>query len=274
MASKNPEKEDFDPLYTILRSKRETTGFQIMVEIAGHQPAVRQQEIAEKLGITPQAISEYIRELVDNGMVYSHGRGRYEISREGVEWVLKHSEALESYAKHVNRNIIHKIAVWCAVADEDFSKGDPAGVYMKDGWLYASRTPRSANGYAVMDARKGEDIGIARLDGIIDHTEGRINVCKVPRVEKGGSRQIDLDKLGKISEKSSIIAAVGLEAYITLQKASRKPDMYFGAREGVIEAAFHGLESTILVVDNEFTDLLNRLEDAGISYAVHDLIIS
>jgi putative transcriptional regulator len=273
MASENPEKGDFDPLYTILRSKRETTRFQIMVEIASHQPAVRQQEIAEKLGVTPQAVSDYIRELVDNGMVYSYGRGRYEISKEGVEWVLKHSEALEAYAKHVNRDIIHKIAVWCAIADEDMSEGDTAGVYMKDGWLFATRTPQSANGYAVMDAKKGEDIGIARLDGIIDHTEGKIHVCKVPRVEKGGSRQIDLGKLDKISGKSSIIAAVGLEAYIALRKAGREPDMYFGAREGVIEAAFHGLESTILVVDNEFTDLLNRLEDAGISYAVHDLII-
>jgi len=54
-----------DPLYIILRSKREATRFQILVEIAEHQPSVRQQEIAEILGVTPQAVSEYIRELVD-----------------------------------------------------------------------------------------------------------------------------------------------------------------------------------------------------------------
>ena len=58
-----------DPLYTILRSKREVTRLQILVEIAEHQPAVRQQEIADKLGVTPQAVSEYIRELADDGMV-------------------------------------------------------------------------------------------------------------------------------------------------------------------------------------------------------------
>lgn len=56
-----------DPLYVILRSKRESTRFQILVEIAEHQPSIRQQEIAEKLGVTPQAISEYIREMVDEG---------------------------------------------------------------------------------------------------------------------------------------------------------------------------------------------------------------
>jgi len=36
-----------DPLYVILRSKRESTRFQILVEIAEHQPSIRQQEIAE-----------------------------------------------------------------------------------------------------------------------------------------------------------------------------------------------------------------------------------
>ena len=50
-----------DSLYSILRSKREVSRLQILVEIAEHQPAVRQQEIANKLGVTPQAISEYIR---------------------------------------------------------------------------------------------------------------------------------------------------------------------------------------------------------------------
>ncbi len=102
-----------DPLYVILRSKREATRFQILVEIAEHQPAVRQQEIAAKLGVTPQAVSEYIRELVDEGLVTAHGRGgRYEVTKSGIEWVLRHAEALEAYARHINRDIIQQVAVW------------------------------------------------------------------------------------------------------------------------------------------------------------------
>ena len=85
-----------DPLYSILRSKREVSRLQILVEIAEHQPAVRQQEIAEKMGVTPQAISEYIRELVDEGMVSAIGRGNYEVTRAGIEWVLANAESLES----------------------------------------------------------------------------------------------------------------------------------------------------------------------------------
>src|SRR5690606_23041318 len=128
------------------------------VVIAEHQPAIRQQEIAEKLGVTPQAVSEYIRELVDEGLVTAHGRGRYEVTKSGIEWVLRHAEALESYARHVNRDIIQQVAVWTAIAREEIRKGDRVGVFMQDGWLYAAKEERSATGIATMDAQPGEDL--------------------------------------------------------------------------------------------------------------------
>ncbi len=152
-----------DPLYSILRSKREATRLQILVEIAEHQPAVRQQEIAGKLGVTPQAVSEYIRELVDDGMVAAHGRGRYDVTRSGIEWVLNHAEALESYARHIRRDIIQQVSTWTAIAAQDLKEGDEVGVYMKDGWLYASRGTQAAMGIVVIDARKGDDVGVTRL---------------------------------------------------------------------------------------------------------------
>lgn len=263
-----------DPLYTILRSKREVTRLQILVEIAEHQPAVRQQEIAEKLGVTPQAVSEYIRELADDGMVAAHGRGRYDVTRTGIEWVLQNAEALEAYARHIRRDVIQQVSTWTAIAAEALKEGTEVGVYMKDGWLYASRSPQSAMGVVVMDAQTGEDVGVTRLNGIIDHTEGTVHVCKVPRIQRGGSRKVRRDRLPDVIRLGGIIAAVGLEAYIALLQAGRRPDMFFGAREGVIEAAFHGIDCVIFIVDEEFTDFLKRLEGVGLSYQIHDLIAS
>lgn len=263
-----------DPLYVILRSKREVTRFQILVEIAEHQPAVRQQEIAEKLGITPQAVSEYIRELVEDGMASAHGRGRYEVTHQGIEWVLNNAEALEAYARHVTRDIIQQVTVWTAIAAEDLTAGDQVGVYMKGGWLYAARSDRNAMGEVTMDAPTGSDVGVARLTGIIEHTEGTVRVCKVPRVQRGGSRKVDTAALSRLVQDAGLVGAVGLEAYIALQHAGRTPDMFFGAREGVIEAAFHGMEVAIVIVDEEFTDFLKRLETAGLSYTIHDLSVA
>ena len=261
-----------DPLNLILRSKRETTRFQILVEIAEHQPAVRQQEIAGKLGVTPQAVSEYIRELADEGLVTAHGRGRYEVTKNGIEWVLRHAEALEAYARHVNRDIIQQVAVWTAIARDEIQKGDTVGVLMRDGWLYATQEEQSATGTATMDAVPGEDLGVAQLNGIIEHKEGLVHVCKVPRVERGGSRQIRTDLLQEAVRDVEMVAAVGLESYVALRKAELDPDMFFGSREGVIEAAFHGRECAILIVDEEFTDFLKRLETVGLTYTIHDLI--
>lgn len=263
---------DTDPLSTLLRSKREVTRLQILVEIAEHQPAIRQQEVARKLGVTPQAVSEYIRELVGEEMVAAHGRGHYSVTRSGIEWIQSQAEVLEAYARHIRRDVIQQVSTWTAIAATDLCEGEPVGVYMQGGFLYASREPRSAMGTVVRDAREGEDVGVARLSGLIDHTEGVIHVCKIPRIERGGSRRVRRDLLRELVQDAGVVAAVGLEAYVALEQIGRRPDMFFGAREGVIEAAFHGLECVIIIVDEEFTDFLKRLEGVGLSYTLHDLI--
>lgn len=267
-------KNEDEPGYTILRNKRDVSRFQILVEIAEHQPAVRQQEIAAMLGVTPQAISEYIRDLVDEGMIKAPGRGRYEVTRGGIEWILQNAETLETYARHVRRDIIHQVAVWTAIADDDLRSGDRVGVYMNKGLLYASLSPSVANGEAVIDTPKGEETGVAKLEGIIEHTESVVQVCKVPRVERGGSRNVKLDLLSDVVRTVSVVACVGLEAWVSLKKIGRIPDLYFGSREGVIEAALHGIPCGIVIVDESFTDFLKQLEQAELSYEIHDLIAS
>ncbi|MDD1672633.1 MAG: winged helix-turn-helix transcriptional regulator [Methanomicrobiales archaeon] len=261
-----------DPLTAILRSKSESSRFQILVEIAENQPAVRQQEIAAKLGVTPQAVSEYIRELVESGMVNAKGRGHYEVTRRGIEWILTHAESLESYARHIRRDIIQQVSIWTALAAEDLGDGEIVGVFMKDGLLYTSRSPQQAMGTTTFPAHRGEDVGVAKLNGLIDHHEGVIHVGKVPRVERGGSRNVRKDLLLQLVASVQFVGAVGLEALVALQSIGKKPDMFFGAREGVIEAAFHGLECALIIVDEEFTDFLKRCEAAGLTYTIHELV--
>jgi len=222
--------------------------------------------------VTPQAVSEYIRELTEEGMVSASGRGNYEVTRAGIEWVLANAESLEAYARHIRRDIIQQVSIWTAVAAENLRAGDEVGVYMKGGFLYAARKPQPAMGSVVADAKKDEDVGVARLNGIIEHHEGSITICKVPRIQHGGSRRISPDRLRDLIRPAGVVAAVGLEAYIALRAAGHKPDLFFGAREGVIEAAFHGIDCVIVIVDEEFTDFLKRLEGVGLAYSIVDLI--
>jgi len=114
-------------------------------------------------------------------------------------------------------------------------------------------------------------VGVTDLKGMISFPPVNITICKVPRVEKGGSRSVDLEMLKSRSIDKPYIAAIGVEALISLRKISVQPNILFGAKESVVEAAFHGLSSLVVSVDEEVPSLLNRLEAEGLNYEVVDL---
>ena len=184
----------------VLQSKRESSRFQILVEIAAHQPNLRQKEVADKLGVTPQAISEYIKELVADGLVTTDGRMRYSITKEGVEWLLENAAELKRYARVVMEEIISHVSVWTAIAEADLAEGERVSLEMRGGLLYANKKEGiEASGVVIGEAMAGEDVGVSDLRGLISLDEGRITLCKVPRVQMGGSRKVDLKLLEGLS---------------------------------------------------------------------------
>jgi putative transcriptional regulator len=259
-------------MVNILQSKRESSRFQILVEIAAHQPNQRQKEVAERLGVTPQAISEYIKELVANGLVTTDGRMRYSITKEGVEWLLEGAAELKRYARVVMEDIISHVSVWTALAEADLAEGERVSLEMRGGLLYANRKEGiEASGITISDARAGEDVGVSDLKGLISLDEGVIVVAKVPRVQAGGSRKVDVDTLKTLVSGERMIGALGIEALVALRKAGREPDVIFGAKESAVEAAFHGINSVIVSVDEQVPSLLERLESEGLKYELVDL---
>ena len=121
----------------VLRSKNLATKFQILVEIAASQPDIQQKDIARRLDITPQAVSEYIKDLTKDGSLTSDGRSHYRVTREGVDWVLKMARELQDYCTSVGRAITN-ITVCTAVADSDLSCGQAVRLRMEGGLLLAS----------------------------------------------------------------------------------------------------------------------------------------
>ena len=256
----------------LLHSKKESTKFQILVEITAHQPNVRQREIAEKVGITPQAVSEYIKELTDDGLIFSDGRVRYKVTKKGIEWVIERTAELRRYANYVMEDVISHVSVWTAIADEDYKAGQKVFLMMRNGLLYANtKEQHRATGILISDASASEDVGVTDLHGLIELKDVNIKVCKVPRVERGGSRQVDMDLLEELVKDNNYICALGVESLIALRKVAREPNVMFGAKESVVEAAFHGVSSVVVSVDEEVPPLLNRLESEGLAYELYDL---
>jgi putative transcriptional regulator len=259
-------------MVNVLQSKRESSRFQILVEIAAHQPNLRQKDVAERLGVTPQAVSEYIKELVADGLVTTDGRMRYSITKEGVEWLLESAAELKRYARVVMEEIISHVSIWTALAEEDLAEGERVSLEMRNGLLFANRKKGiEATGVTISMAAKEEDVGISDLRGLISLEEGRITVCKVPRIQLGGSRKVSLESLRKLLAEEKMVGCLGIEALVALRKVGREPDVVFGAKESSVEAAYHGISSIIVSVDEQVPNILNRLESEGLKYELVDL---
>jgi putative transcriptional regulator len=238
----------------ILRNKNMTTRFQILVEIAAKQPNIQQRHIAKTLNITPQAVSDYIKQLLRERLLTTDGRSRYRVTNEGVDWILK------------------QLKVTGAIADGDLSRGQTVGLIMREGLLVA--TPDlsvRATGVTVSDAASGNDVGIINVQGIISLEIGKVTVIAVPNMQKGGSKNVNLNRLQRVIRDKKPIAAVGVEALTTLKRVGIQPDYSYGAREAVIEAASSGLSPAIVCNDEEIPMLIKRLDEAGIKHKLLDL---
>jgi len=255
----------------VLRNKNLATKFQILVEIAANQPNIQQRDIAKKLGITPQAVSEYIKQLVKDGSLTSEGRSRYKVTIESINWVLKALGELRGYSSFAAK-VVANISVSAAVADCNLSQGQTVGLMMKDGLLFATNTMgEGARGIVVSDAQEGEDVGVSEIEGIVELEIGKVTILKVPDIQGGGSKRTDLSRLKREISNRGLVGAIGIEALVALRQTGAKLDCFYGVKESVVEAAYSGLSPAVVCVDSQTSDLLQRLEEENIDYELIDL---
>lgn len=255
----------------ILQNKRLATRFQILVEIAANQPNIQQRLIAERIGVTPQAVSEYVSQLLEEGFIASEGKSRHSITKEGVNWVLEMARELKDYSSYVERAITN-ICVCTAVAERDIAQGQRVGLKMRDGILWASEPKKGgAQGIAASDAVAGEDVGISDIEGIVDLKIGRVTIAKVPDISKGGSAQTDLSTLRSLAARGAWLGAIGLESMSALKKIGAEPRYFYGVEEAAVEAAFSGLSPVVVCVSDRIPTLIQRLKTENIDYTILDL---
>ncbi len=256
----------------ILQNKNAATRFQILVEIATSGPSIQQKSIAVKLGLTPQAISDYIHQLVNEDLVVSTARSHYRVSTKGVNWMLKILRELRDYASMVEQAVTN-ITVCAAIAESDINQGQAVGLRMKDGLLFATtQTSSGARGIAVSSVRRGEDLDVASIEGLVELTRGRVTILQVPSIQKGGSRQVDLKLLKTQAADNQQLGAIGIEALVSLRRIGIEPHYLYGVTEAALEAAQCGLSFTVVCTDDAIPGLIKRLQqEEGLNYELIDL---
>lgn len=252
-----------------LTSKREITRFRVLVEVAENQPAVSQTEIADSIGLTPQAVSEHMSSLVEEGLVDKRRRGRYKITKEGADVVLSRAEELEGFVEHVTEEVVGRVFVDTAVADDDVREGDEVSLRMRDGLMRAEPAdePEPPRARAVTDASEGEDVGVTGFDGIIEFDRGVVRVVRVPSVEEGGSSAVDTDALAESVADDRPVFALGTEAVVALRKAGVDPRMH-GVAEAAVDASRNGVSSTVVAVEGRVGGLTDELGSENVGYEV------
>jgi len=256
----------------ILQSKNLSTKCQIPLEIAANQPNIQQKDIAPRLGITSQAVSEYVKELIKDGWLSSQGRSRYKVTREGVDWILQMSRQLHSYAWFVSK-VVADISTSTAIADSDLSVGQSVSLYMKDGLLFASdgTSGKGAKGMTVTEAKKGQDVGIRNVEGVIKLETAKVTIGKLPNVQDGGSRSTSLARLEREVKEARLVGAMGTEALVALIQIGAKPDYLHGVREAAIEAACCGLPFLLVCSQDKVPTIVQRLEEENLPFEIVDL---
>lgn len=252
----------------ILRNKNLATRFQILVEIAHSGPNIQQRDIAKRLEVSPQAVSDYVGQLMKEGLLASGGRSRYRLTSEGTNWIIRIMRQLGEYETFV-RQAVTNVTICAAIAEDDLVKGQTVGLEMKGGVLFATRRVKDgARGVAFSGASKGEDVGVTSIEGIVRLTRGKVTVIDIPTIDGGGSRLVDPSHLKNAIKKHQHIGAIGIEALVALRRCGVEPRYSYGVIEACIEAARCGLPFLIVCTSDATRSVLSRLDEGGLDYDV------
>ncbi len=251
----------------VLESKRDATRFRILVEIADRQPAVSQGEIAEAVGVTSQAVSEYIRELVEEGYVEKEGRSRYRVTKEGVDWLFGAAGNIRRFADHVTEDVLGGVQEDAAIAEASIDEGETVTLSMTDGLMHATPGDAgAATGVATTDAAPGDVVGVTSFEGVIEFEPGGVTVIQVPPVRSGGVQ--DPDFLAAACADADLVLAAGVEAVVALRSTGTDFATYFAPGAVAADAASRGLDAVVVATTDSLGRVTDALRDEGIAYEV------
>ena len=255
-----------------LEDKRTATRFRILVEIADRQPAVNQGEIAEAVGVTSQAVSEYIRDLVADGYVEKEARSRYSVTKEGVDWLFQEAKGLRRFANHVTDDVLESVKEDAAIATDTIEPGETVTLSITDGLLHA--TPGDvgpATGVATTAASPGDEVSVTGFEGVIQMDPGHVTVVQLPPARSGGSQVVSIDELATICAGGDIVVATGVEAVVALRRADITPTTSLAAGPVAADGATRGLDAVVVATADLVGQVTDTLRDDNVLYEVTEL---
>ena len=254
----------------VLDNKRAATKFRVLVEIAERQPAVNQGEIADAVGVTSQAVSEYIRELVDEEFVEKEARSRYRVTKQGVDWLFQQASGVRRFADHVTEDVLGSMQEDAAFATDDINAEQTVSLSIREGLLHATPGDSGpATGVATTDAEAGSVVGVTGFAGIIELDPGDVQLFQIPPIRS--ARPVASEAIAEAATEADVVAAAGVEAVATLRESGVTPGTTFAAGAVAADAAGRGLDVVVVATTDLASRVTDALRDAGLAYEVTDV---
>jgi putative transcriptional regulator len=255
-----------------LEDKRTATRLRVLVEIADRQPAVSQGEIADAVGVTSQAVSEYIRDLVDDGFVEKEGRSRYRVTKEGVDWLFREVKAIRRFTDRVTEDVLQSVQEDAALATDRIEPNETVTLSLRDGLLHATPGDEGpATGTATTAAEAGQDVSVTGFEGVIEMSPGTVTINQVPRARNGGSRVVDAEGLTRAIETTGLVVAAGVEAVAALRRVGAEPAVSAAAGAVAAAAATRGQDVAVVASADRVGRVTDTLRDSEVTYELLDV---
>lgn len=223
-------------------------------ECAAREPG-KLRPVAERLGLTVQAVSHLGRQLARRGLVETRG-GHYRPTMAGIAWLHASLNSLgEDISERLNR--LPVVRSTRAVAATDLVAGSPVSLELLEGVLTARRGPGGGSRGKVRHAvRAGDLVEVSDLEGIVAIPRGEITVYVVPRdaAKDGRAPREVATTIERVSH--GLLAAQGLEAVHLVRESTREPVVRFGVSAACAEASRLGVRSLVFVSDEELPRFL------------------
>lgn len=203
-----------------MRDLKRNTELLILVELL-QSPSIKLKDIASRIGVTVQAVSQYIAAMKKEGLLKEQ-KGILRPTRKGMQILQEHFGRIKQDVDFVLRKI--SVVDRCvAIAGCSVDGGQRVALVMEDGMLlaYSGRESQSM-GIARESASEGDDVLIGNLEGIVDLELGRLLVMEAPSELDGGSKAANMEIARQRIEEFSpgMLAAGDTTGAALLMKAS------------------------------------------------------
>jgi len=246
----------------VLRDAALSSRILILLELR-RRPVGTLAPLARAVGLTPQAVSQYMKHLERAGLVRRED-GIYRVTPDGEEFLKANLSELKEWTDAAVRELV-VIRSCVAIAKGPVRSGERVGLFMEGGRLIAYPGRRSpSSGVAMGEAPAGSDVLVTDLEGVVEIPPASLHILEAPSPEEGGSSAVDSGWLeGAAAELDALRwAALDEVGEALLKRLGKAASIEFAPFESAAGAVARGVEVAYLGSREAVGRLVAQIEAA------------